>query len=136
DICSPVATDPTWNKLDAADHAELKKDGGPLWHMLLEELKPQIVTVSVAKAHIEDITFTPLTSWRVIHTFRKKADGKRSAQPYQIRGRWYDVGGKESLFIFARAAYKPFGLLANIYKLEAGAMALDAYRGRSGLLLG
>lgn len=136
DICSPVATNPTWNKLDAADRAELKNDGGPLWHMLLEELKPQIVTVSVAKVHLEDIAFTPLTSWRVIHTFRRKADGNRSAQPYQIHRRWYEVGGEESLFIFGRAARKPFGLLANIYKHEAGAMALDAYRGRSGLLVG
>lgn len=60
-ICCPVATNPTWNMLDAADRAELKKrkDGGLLWHMLLGELKPQIVTVSVAKAYLEDITFTP-----------------------------------------------------------------------------
>ena len=128
DICSPIATNPTWNNLDAADRQELKNDGGPLWHVLLEELNPQIVTVSVAKAHLEDITFTPLTSWRVIHTFTRKADGNRLDQPYRIHGRWYDVSGEESLFIFGRAARKPFGLLANTHKHEAGRLALEAYQ--------
>ena len=37
DICSPVATDPTWRCLDEVDRAALVADGGPLWHMLLME---------------------------------------------------------------------------------------------------
>ena len=43
DICSPVATSPTWSQLDGADHAAIEADGGPLWHMLLEALRPQII---------------------------------------------------------------------------------------------
>ena len=120
DICSPVATNPTWNKLDKKDHAALESKGGPLWHMLLEELKPQIVAISVAKSHLERIEFTPLTSWKAIHAFRRKADGRLRAQPYKICRRWYEVGGEKSLFIFGRAAEKPFGLLANTHKVQAG----------------
>ena len=128
DICSPVATNPTWSKLDEADRAALESDGGPLWHMLLEELKPQVVVLSVAKAHLKRIKFTPLTNWEVIHAFKRKASGDPHARTYEIRGRWYDVGGEESLLIFGRAAQKPFGLLANTHKEEAGALVLEAHR--------
>lgn len=128
DICSPVATNPTWSRLDEADRAALESDGGPLWHMLLEELKPQIVALSVAKAHLERVRFTPLTDWATVHAFRRKADGEPLSQPYEIRGRWYQVGVEESLFIFGRAAQKPFGLLANSRKRRAGALVLEAFQ--------
>ena len=36
DICSPVATNPTWSGLDPAVQRALEKDGGPLWHGLNE----------------------------------------------------------------------------------------------------
>ena len=128
DICSPVATDPTWSGLDEADRAALESDGGPLWHMLLEELKPQIVALSVAERHLERIDFTPLTDWMGIRTFGRKANGDRRSAPYEIRGRWYDVGGEHSLLIFGRAAIKPLGLLDNNRKSKAGASVLKAYQ--------
>ena len=127
DICSPVATSPTWSGLDKADRAALESDGGPLWHMLVKELKPHIIAISVAKAHLERIEFTPLTSWEVIHVFKRKANGDLRSQPYEIHGRWYDVGGEESLFIFGRAAIKPLGHLDNDRKRKAGALVLEAY---------
>ena len=128
DICSPVATDPTWSGLDEADRAALESEGGPLWHMLLEELKPQIVALSVAKRHLERINFMPLSEWTGIDVFKRKANGEPRSEPYEIRGRWYDVGGEQSLFIFGRAAIKPFGLLDNNRKSTAGASVLKAYQ--------
>ncbi len=128
DICSPVATNSTWNDLDKADREALESDGGPLWHMLLEELEPQIVALSVAKAHLEGIKFTPLTSWEVIHAFERTGSGALRSRPYEVHARWYDVGGERSLFIFGRAAQKPFGLLANTHKRKAGAVVLKAYQ--------
>ena len=41
DICSSIATSPTWNQLDKADRTALEADGGPLWHTLLVALRPQ-----------------------------------------------------------------------------------------------
>ena len=83
DICSPVATNPTWNNLDKADREALEDAGRPLWHMLLEELRPQIVALSVAKAHLERIKFTPMTNWEVIRAFKRKANGDLRSQPYE-----------------------------------------------------
>ena len=128
DICSPVATSPTWSRLDKGSRAALESDGGPLWHMLLKELKPHIVAISVAKAHLERIGFTPLTSWKVIHAFRRRVDGEPRFQPYKICGRWYEVGGEESLFIFGKASVKPLGLLDNDRKRKAGGLVLEAYQ--------
>ena len=127
DICSPVATNPTWNDLDKVDRAALEFDGGPLWHVLLEELKPQVVALSVAKAHLNRITFTPLTNWEVIHAFERRANGNPRSQPYEICRRWFDVGGEESLFIFGRAAQTPFGLLDHNRKCRAGTLGLEAH---------
>ncbi len=128
DICSPVATNPTWNKLDEAAHADLTADGGPLWHTLLTALKPQVVALSIAKAHLERIAFEPMTDCKVIHTFERKADGGLRSRPYEIHARWYDVGGERSLFVFGTAALKPFQPLADSQKRKTGELMLKEYQ--------
>lgn len=128
DICSPVATDPTWSKLGASDQKPLEADGGPLWHDLLAELRPQIVALSVAKKHLERIEFTPMDEWKTIRVFMKTGPGDCWCQPYEVRARWYDVGGEWSLFVFGRATQTPFGTLSSALKREAGETALKEYR--------
>ena len=128
DICSPVATDPTWSGLDTADRAALQADGVPLWHMLLGELRPQIVAISVAQAHLKRIEFVPRTNWKFIHAFERKADGALRSRPYEIRARWYDIGGERSLFVFGTAALKPFQLLADCQKRKTGELLLKEYQ--------
>ena len=128
DICSPVATDPTWSKLAKANRKTLESDGDPLWHRLLKELQPQIVVLSVARQHLERIKFAPMTAWQVIHVFKKTGDGKPRSRPYEFRGRWYEVGGELTLFVFGEAAQRPFGSLHATQKREAGALSMEAYR--------
>ena len=127
DICSPVATNPTWNDLDKAIQAVLEADGRPLWHMLMKELRPQVVAISVAKDHLKKIGFVPRTDWKIIHTFDRKADGT-SRSPYKVCARWHNVAGERSLFVFGRAAQKPLGTLADSQKRQAGKMVLEVYQ--------
>ena len=128
DIGSPVATDPTWSGLGASDRAALEADGGPLWHRLLEALRPHVVALSVARSHLQRIRFAPAGERRIIHVFRLTGSGSPRARPYEIRARWYDAGGERSLFVFGQAAQTPFGLLSEDQKYESGATLLEAYR--------
>ena len=129
DICSPVATNPTWSRLDKANRTALEADGVPLWHMLLEELRPQIVALSVAIVHLRRIEFAPMTDWNVIRAFERTADGNLRSRPYEICTRWYGIGGERVLFAFGAAAQKPFGLLADSQKRETGGeLLLEAYQ--------
>ena len=129
DICSPVATDPTWSKLSDADQFTLASTGGPLWHMLLKALKPQIVVLSVARHHIERIEFDPLDDeWNVMHIFYRTKSGAPRSRPYEVRSRWHDIGGDPSLFIYGRAANTPFGLISDSQKREVGKIMLEAYQ--------
>ena len=128
DICSPVATNPTWSRLGEPVRSDLAADGGPLWHRLLEALRPHIVALSVAKAHLDRIRFASTTNWEVIRAFERTASGGLRSRPYEIRARWYDVGGERSLFVFGAAAQKPFGTLAAGQKRKTGELLLEAYR--------
>ena len=69
-----------------------------------------------------------MTDWEVIHAFKQKVDGGRRSRPYKVGARWYDVGGRKSLFIFGVAAQKPFGLLSNGKKRKVVEMMLATYR--------
>ena len=136
DICPPVATNPTWSALDESDRSALEADGGPLRHMLLEELRPQVVAVSVAKSHLQRIEFAGMTNWRTIHVFGLTAGGDPRSRPCEVRSRSYQIRGMRSLFVFGAAAQKPFGLLSDFQKREAGPVILDEYQdgGRQRLL--
>ena len=128
DICSPVATNPTWSQLKTAAQSALEKDGGPLWHTLLKVLRPQIVALSVARKHLRRIEFEPKTEWETVHEFKRTRSGAPRRRPYEVLARWYDVGDERSLFIFGQAAQTPFGLLSDTGKRETGAIALKKYR--------
>ena len=128
DICSPVATDPTWSGLDPAVQKSLEKDGGPLWHSLLEALQPRIVILSVARRHLSRICFRALSEWRIAHVFKRTQAGTLRKRPVRVCARWYQVGGEPSLLVFLPAAQKPLGRLGSSQKREAGGHILEALR--------
>lgn len=128
DICSPVATDPTWGGLDPDAQRALGADGGPLWHELVTALKPQVVVLSVAEEHLGRIQFKARTERSPIRRFDHKKDGSRRAKPYLVRAWWCDVGDQPTLFVFAPAAEKPLGTLAKPLRRDAGAMVAETWR--------
>ncbi|MXW00874.1 MAG: hypothetical protein F4X59_08290 [Holophagales bacterium] len=126
DICTPVATDPTWSRL-GPDRADLQAAGVPLWHELLTVLRPQIVLLSVAKWHLDHIRFQAMGPWHALRVFDRTGQGDLRKRPYEVRARWYEVASERSLFAWGRAAQKPYGHLANIQKREVGAIVVEAY---------
>ena len=125
DICSPVATNPTWSGLDPSVQKDLEKDGGPLWHSLLKVLRPQIVIMSVANRHMSHIRFKALSEWRIVHMFEGTQAGAPRKQPVMVSARWCEIGSEPSLLVFIPAAQKPLGRLGSIQKREAGVIILE-----------
>ena len=132
DICSPVATDPTWSRLSDADQALLVADGAPLWHELLELLQPDVVVLSVARRHLARIMFeplAPLAPWELIHSFGYTADGELRSRPYDAHGCWHVVGGEPSLIVFCPASQTPLGSISKNHRHELGSVVERAYLG-------
>lgn len=105
DLCSPLATDPTWSGLDLAQRANLMSRGVPLWHELVEFLEPDVALISVAYAHLSLLRFQSLAAWETIYTVERQ-------NPYQVSGvRVWLRSGKSTLLVFGKAAQLPFGTL-------------------------
>ena len=137
DICSPVATDPTWSGLDPAVQKSLERDGGPLWHSLLEALRPHIVILSVARRHLSRICFTALSDWRIAHVFRRTQAGALRKQPGQgLRAAVPDpAASRHSSYSFRRRRSRLVGWAATrsekqvVYILEVTAPTCAFWKG-------
>ena len=127
DICSPVATNPTWSRLAESDRAALEADGGPLWHALLEALEPHLVVLSVARRHLDRIRFDAAGDWRVMHAFEQTGAGAPRSRPYEIEARWHRVGGGRTLFVFCPAGRTPL-TISNEQKRALGASVVEVWR--------
>ena len=143
DICSPVATDPTWNDVKPPERRVLIKDGVCLWHHLLRVLQPDIVLLSVAKTHHKRIKFKQLGPEQPVHTLKRSSNGK-SRSPYRVCGRWYYVNQNDkkpslprpAFFVFCPAGRTPVPIGVD-QKRELGRKIIDRYlQGRATLVAG
>jgi hypothetical protein len=124
DLCSPLATDPTWSRLKG-DQAFLERAGTRLWHDLAEALQPDVVLVSVARHRLAQIASPATGPATVIHT----VDGPCRRRPYHVEAQPRRLGsGKEPLFVFGAAAQQPFGLISREDKIRAGRSIREAIR--------
>lgn len=124
-LCSTVATDPTWTKLGRDTREALISDGVVLWHELVRELRPDVILVSIARAHLERIDFEAGESFEIS---RLEEEGR--SRPYMTEGRWLDVDGHRTLMVFGQAAHRPFGLVSNMHKLGIGGRVAALLRRR------
>lgn len=107
DLCSPLATNPTWNGLNQAQKHQLATSGIDMWHSFVEEIQPDIILISVAKYLLDNIRFTPLEEWWNIYTLQRK-------NPYSVLARKVQINADKSAYlVFGRAAQKPFGHISN-----------------------
>jgi hypothetical protein len=66
DLCSPLATNTTWSDLSKETKADLLKWGRPLWMDLIKVLAPDVIVISVAASHLENLGNLP---WRSFSPF-------------------------------------------------------------------
>src|SRR5207302_11346114 len=100
DICSPVATTPTWSKLNG--RRALVGDGSELWRDLVETLAPDVVLASVAWRRLLRLVPQRADEWPSIYELPR-------TNPYRVRMRVIDIGRHRVPVAFGRAAQKPFG---------------------------
>ncbi|MBI4338126.1 MAG: hypothetical protein HY683_09910 [Chloroflexi bacterium] len=117
DLCSPLATDPTWSRLNRSEQAILEPEGRQLWRDLVEALQPDVVLVSVRQGYLAKIDFPQTQEPGVVYT----VDDKNRRSPYQVKAfRRRLLSGKEPLFVFGRAAQTPFGAVSGADKRLIG----------------
>jgi len=118
DLCSPLATDPTWSGLDRREQIALEGSGRTLWHDLVRALQPDLVLISVRRALAETVDFPLVESLGVVF----ELDGPSRTRPYRLEAARRAVsGGKAAVFVFGQAANTPFGTVSGVDKRTMGA---------------
>ena len=114
DLCSPLATDPTWGSLPRQVKADLIAAGRPLWHKLVRSLAPDLILVSVAQEHLANIAFQRLHGSQLIYAVQKKRRYEVSAIELEV------VPGKTTTMVFGRTLNVPFGAFSRLEQVEIG----------------
>lgn len=121
DLCSPIATDPTWSKLSKDQKIGMQKDGMRIWHALIKTLQPDIILVSVAKRYAEQIAFPAVASPQVIWKSKRE-------KPFQVLGTLLTVKPlRPTVCVFGKAAQTPFGTVSKSNKVEIGSAIKEWY---------
>lgn len=128
DLCSPLATDPTWGSPDwnklTDGREKLAKEGLQLWLRLARHLAPDVVLISVARRYLKRLDFPDLRDWETICTVER-------TNPYLVKAREIEItGGKKTLVVFGQAAEKPFGTVSDIAKGGIGRCIAEYVHGR------
>jgi hypothetical protein len=122
DLCSPIATSPTWGKLSKQQRSLLEPDGLCLWHLLVKALMPDIILVSVAERYLQHIQFRSLAHPQLIWSLDRQ-------RPFDVWGTPIQVhASKPSLQVFGRAAQTPFGKVSRSKKVDIGAAIKEEWK--------
>jgi hypothetical protein len=121
DICSPLATSPTWSLINKSDKEMLFKEGYLLWKQLIHELEPDVILVSIPKQLFASI-FNSVGKEIIVFDTMKNGDIRK--YPYQVFQHEYQIQTKNIKIIFGQAANKPFDKISNFQKYSIGEKCL------------
>lgn len=130
DLCSPLATDPTWSGLsDISGKRAMEHGGRELWLRLVRHLAPDVILISVARHHVQtlDQQHLPLRqAWQSIYVV---TSGR--TRPYHVEARELEISdGKSTLLVFGQASQTPFGKVGNTDKQEIGRRIMEKVHAR------
>lgn len=122
DICSPLATDPTWSRLARGTQSDLFKEGFEIWKELVEELQPDMMLVSVPRALFSAVFGN---AGQELVSFTEKKDGS-TRKPYVVELHNYTLkSGKKVKVIFGQAANRPFDTIHDQQKIKIGELCQE-----------
>jgi len=112
DICSPLATNPTWDSLSKEAKKDLQAEGVKLWHELIEYLQPDVILISVAGEHLSKIKFETESDWETVYTVPNSR--------YLINSKKIKLANKSANIYYGRSAEIPFGQVSPENKVKIG----------------
>ncbi len=122
DICSPLATNPTWSKLSKETQSALYEEGFEIWKELIEELQPDIMFVSIPRALFRAVF---KSSGNELVVFNNKKNGEPRKKPYLVEIFEYELSTEKKVkVVFGQAANKPFDTIFDQQKLKIGELCL------------
>ena len=123
DLCSPLATNPTWSGLSWQAQRKLREGGTDLWHRLVGHFHPHVIIMSVKDEYREAIRFRPLGEWHELTDVSQKKDGGSRKKPYRVLVRAVAVTEQNpALLVYAPAAQTPFGSISLDQQMRIGRM--------------
>ena len=123
DICSPLATYPTWSGLKGSEKNLLLSEGSDLWSNLTEELQPDIILASIPRRQFES-SFNGEP--KILQTYEFKKDGTPRKKPYEVITKEYRLdSGKNSIAVWGMASNKPFDQISNCKRKQIGVKILE-----------
>lgn len=122
DICSPLATSPTWSKLTKENQNLLFQEGVVLWKELIKELNPDIMLISVPLSLFNEVI---PEKGELLTSFELKKDGTKRKKEYKVFFYNHKLeSGKHTKVIFGQAANKPFDTISQEQKIKIGEICL------------
>lgn len=125
DICTPLATSPTWSRLNQKMREKLTDEGRQIFQALIKALRPDMIIGSVGIAHIKPLEglFVEGGSWEEVAIFSTARSGAPLRAPLRVNKReMRPVGGYQPIFINGSAANTPFGRFSTERKREIGSI--------------
>ena len=105
DICSPLATTPTWSKLSSVQQNKLFKEGFELWKKLVLEIKPDLILMSLKK---ENLKLLPLNFIKKIKSKPSSQSVGRKQMEYVVEHYRLNLDGFQTDLIWGSAQNTPF----------------------------
>jgi hypothetical protein len=127
DMCSPIATSPTWSRLTNEQREVLTPTGRGVFERLVDALQPDIVIASLGWKHIESWheDFQAGRNWEAILTYTTAFGGSPLKSPLLVQAKFLKSdNGHAYLFANGSAANTPFGRFHTGRKREAGSYLL------------
>ncbi len=112
DICSPIATNPTWTGLTRHQRENLLRNGTSLWTNLVRELDPDLIIASIPVDLVHQYITPQLNN--ILTSFQQEN------QVYNVYLEESRILGRNRFLLFGRAAITPFQPITNIQKSQVG----------------
>jgi hypothetical protein len=126
DICTPLATSPTWSDCPREMRKVLSNKGAIIWNRLISLLKPHLVLISVKQKHLDKIKFGE-QNWEEFHTIYQKGDGEERKTPYKVYYKKVKINDTATTFIHDKPAnLRPF-FITDKQKRKLGNLIYKAF---------